>query len=513
MFNNQKGLAHIFLLILLLAGIAGGVFLVSKSGYQIFKPKATSESFEFINGECVQDKDGSKVLTCAGPVQFKLISPLESEQTSDAGFEVVKTAYAKTGGGKGFYCGPSLEDRLFIYHQKCSVFLDFICDWGLFGAEWEDVPERCEVGLECEYITEGIFDSGARCVPEGEDSTFIPVAPIAPRTEQPALPTSPPAREPAPRSSSPATPTPRRATPIPTIPAAAQPTAVPKPTATPQPTEVVRLSPTPTPIPQGTGATPTPTTAATQNPTSTPAETARLTTLYRFAEDPSEWENDDADWLPYTAGGVIVTHTFSKVTPGQPNFIFAQFKDNQRSIINAKPYPARIYFVSEISATPTLASKSVQTPTSVPKSSPTSTPMPISIPKSTAVPTASLVSCKVPEPYVDCTTPEVEKCNITILADADNCTNDQLLSTFSKDQLLLLGNERLMKLSNEQLLCFIPKSRIVTFPSWRLESFSNDHLLLIGDASGDCKQFLLNFSCNRIISLPPRYQALTSCGR
>lgn len=40
---NQKGLVHIALVILLLLGIVSGVYLVQKSGYQIFKPKAAED--------------------------------------------------------------------------------------------------------------------------------------------------------------------------------------------------------------------------------------------------------------------------------------------------------------------------------------------------------------------------------------------------------------------------------------------------------------------------------------
>lgn len=39
---NQRGLAHIALVVVLLLGIASGVYLVQKQGYQLFKPKAYS---------------------------------------------------------------------------------------------------------------------------------------------------------------------------------------------------------------------------------------------------------------------------------------------------------------------------------------------------------------------------------------------------------------------------------------------------------------------------------------
>ncbi|MBI2017816.1 hypothetical protein HYS92_02090 [Candidatus Daviesbacteria bacterium] len=67
---NQAGIIHLLPLLLLLAGIIAGVYLVQKEGFQLFKPKATAINVEF-SGNCVQNG----VLTCAD-VQIKFTSPL-----------------------------------------------------------------------------------------------------------------------------------------------------------------------------------------------------------------------------------------------------------------------------------------------------------------------------------------------------------------------------------------------------------------------------------------------------
>ncbi len=365
-FNlNQKGLIHLIPLLLLLAGIVVGVYLVQKSGYQIFKPKAASESFEFINGDCVKDKNGEKVLTCEGPVQFKLTSPLENDSQSSS-FELVKTVYAQTTkGGKEYFCDlrDSRErDKQLILHKKCSAIFDFLCDWGLFG-KWKDEVEFCDIGFECQPSDQGLFEGGggAKCVATPVQP-FVQPQPDRQSTPAPLQVTPPPTAKPV----------------IPTS------TPIVKETATPTPTAAV-ASTTPTPTPTSAGGstpspTPTPTTA--QDPTPTPTSTPRSTTHFRFAEDPTTLQN--AQWLPYTAGGVTVIHTFSQDTPG-PKFIYAQFKDNQDNIINAKPYPLQIELVAERSTTPSPTSQPKETPTPTPRSSPTSTPRLTSTPSPTQV--------------------------------------------------------------------------------------------------------------------------------
>ncbi len=75
---NQSGIIHLIPLFLLLIGIIAGVYLVQKSGFQLFKPKAAGETVEFIDGNCVKvNKEGKKVLTC-NQFQIKIRSPLET---------------------------------------------------------------------------------------------------------------------------------------------------------------------------------------------------------------------------------------------------------------------------------------------------------------------------------------------------------------------------------------------------------------------------------------------------
>lgn len=73
---NQRGIINLISLLLLLVGIIGGVYLVQKEGFQIFKPKAAQKNIEILAGDCVKEKDGKKVLECER-FQFKLTSPLE----------------------------------------------------------------------------------------------------------------------------------------------------------------------------------------------------------------------------------------------------------------------------------------------------------------------------------------------------------------------------------------------------------------------------------------------------
>ena len=77
-------------------------------------------------------------------------------------------------------------------------------------------------------------------------------------------------------------------------------------------------------------------------PASTPTP-QRITTKYRFAENPADLEK--AAWVDYTLGGVTVTHTFLSSDLG-PKFIYAQFQDNQGVTFNAQPYPYEIELTS-----------------------------------------------------------------------------------------------------------------------------------------------------------------------
>ena len=79
---NSRGIAHILLLVLLLVGIAAGVYLVQKT--QIFKPKAGGGNMNWVVSQsdpdnCVIYKDGVTVTTCP-KVKFQINVPVEVKQ-------------------------------------------------------------------------------------------------------------------------------------------------------------------------------------------------------------------------------------------------------------------------------------------------------------------------------------------------------------------------------------------------------------------------------------------------
>lgn len=113
--------------------------------------------------------------------------------------------------------------------------------------------------------------------------------------------------------------------------------------------EAITPSPTPTPPPPGVGTT------APVEPTVSPSPSpaAISTKYYRYAEDPTSL----GEWLPYTAGGVIVSHKLTNTTL-EPKFIYAEFTDIDKiNIIRAKPYPFVIKLVdyATIGASPSPA--------------------------------------------------------------------------------------------------------------------------------------------------------------
>lgn len=77
---NNKGIAHILLLVLLLGGIVAGVYLVQHQ--QIFKPKATGEKIEWIKPDspdpdnCIID-NGTAICP---KVKFRINVPVEVPQ-------------------------------------------------------------------------------------------------------------------------------------------------------------------------------------------------------------------------------------------------------------------------------------------------------------------------------------------------------------------------------------------------------------------------------------------------
>lgn len=105
---GETGVIHLIPLLLLLAGIIGGVYLVQKGGYQIFKPKAASNSIEFerSNGQdpdnCVTtDQNGEKTTSCA-KVRFRLTPPSDSKSSVLPKINLVKEAYAQTSSSSRF---------------------------------------------------------------------------------------------------------------------------------------------------------------------------------------------------------------------------------------------------------------------------------------------------------------------------------------------------------------------------------------------------------------------------
>ncbi len=120
---NQKGLAHIILILILLVGIVAGVFLVGKT--QIFKPKASAKNIVF-SGDCVGSNKSQANTTCP-KVTIKFTSPIDTTAVSDNSFNfnLVKVAFA-AGSGKNYYCKTGDPN---IYHTEkiCNPVLGFIC--------------------------------------------------------------------------------------------------------------------------------------------------------------------------------------------------------------------------------------------------------------------------------------------------------------------------------------------------------------------------------------------------
>ena len=374
MFKSQNGLAHILLILILLVGIIAGVFLVGKT--QIFKPKATASSIEFLDNSCIKVQNGTKVLTCE-KVKFKLTSPLETGQTTDnsSNKSLVKTAYAAEGDK---FCKSDIDPES-IYHKEkfCNQILGFICFTWLSSHD-EDVPEPCGTNQKCVETTPDLFKTVARCVDFSNDqtrnlqpSTFIqpdiypqPDQPASgglpvPAGDQPIQPVTPPVSSPDQGAQPVVTPP----TPAPTSQAAPDPAPPPAPPPPP---------PAAAPPPAaggnaGTGATAPNTGTGATNPT------ARTTAKFKYAENPAKLLT--AAWLPYTVGGVTIDDfTFSDKTPG-PKFIYAQFQDNQLQIIkfsNGQEFTSvQIDLIAPSSASPSSTASPTPSPTPTPTPTPT----------------------------------------------------------------------------------------------------------------------------------------------
>ena len=372
---NQRGIIHLIPLFILLIGIVAGVYLVQKT--QIFKPKAASENVEF-SGSCVSVKDGQRVLTCP-QVQIKFVSPLESGQTSDAGFSFVKEAYAvgPGQGGANRYCKD--DDRSKIYHKVCDIqvlLLDFCYPWIY---DHREVTQSCDLGTECTPRTAtnytGTYNLGAYCevskqsdssqtnsnsepakyTCEGEnvlviekDSSTVKIDcfetskglnkcgsidGVARCIDVVAAQYSTPSTI---QYSTPTTQsTPQDQSAFSRIQQRQQVINTPSDVST---TSYSGGSITPPQGGAGVG--------------STSPVTSRITISFRFAEDPEKVQQ--SQWINYTPGGTIVAYVFNDPTPDdKPRFIYTQFKDNLGNTINAKPYPVSIVLVKETVYTPT----------------------------------------------------------------------------------------------------------------------------------------------------------------
>jgi len=150
---NQKGIAHIALIFILLVGIVTGVYLVQKKGFQIFKPKAATENIvvnpadgnDEKGNRCeVKDVGGKKQTNCP-TVNLQLTSPLDINKSSDAGpnISLVKTAYANhQGGTEDYYCE---NDDTEVWHSKANW-------WPFYGHErWDDCIGKKQV---CVWLDE-----------------------------------------------------------------------------------------------------------------------------------------------------------------------------------------------------------------------------------------------------------------------------------------------------------------------------------------------------------------------
>jgi len=493
--SNQKGTAHILLILILLVGIIAGVFLVGKT--QIFKPKAASSSIQFIDNECTKVEGQKKILTCP-TVKFDLVSPLEINESSDASFELVKTAYA-AGSGGDYYCKDVDPNK--IYHKVCELPLAFLCNLPWWKNLYRDEPEPCGIGQECQSITEGgVFNKGAQCGAASNEPTRNIQAPPFP-TPPAQTPLSQPGSRLNSGRSLASAPSPST---IPTIPAGAS-----TPSLAPAASSLTSQgggqgAPTPNPAPNtGTGATAPNTGTGTTAPNTgtgntapnagtgatnpagggtnpSPTAPARVTKKYRFADNPNflDDKQQPVKWKTYKAGGVSETYTF-KDTPGE-KFIYAQFMDDQGQKIK---FPSGDDFISahiELkaplpAAEPTASARASSSPAAS-STAPTAPPAP-----------AAEAACDLGGDIANwrnCPTKESLKATLLTLPEK---TRD------------LLPDEAVTLYTNDVMLQLFSKKRLSSLDSKYLRNFGNGDLLAIADASGlDRKTFFSNFDCSRI---------------
>ena len=142
---NQKGIVHLIPLFIILIGIIVGLYLVQHP--QIFKPKAAAKNIEF-QGSCVAQKDGAPVLTCNN-VQIKFTSPLETNSSSDASFQLVKTAYA---------ADTSTSRKCSSLPFGLGDVIQSVSSGGVTG------NEMCVFGAHCQQFTKQDGTQDAACI-------------------------------------------------------------------------------------------------------------------------------------------------------------------------------------------------------------------------------------------------------------------------------------------------------------------------------------------------------------
>lgn len=133
-FKSKRNLISLAILLILVVSLPLIFKLAQET--QIFKPKASSQSVEIIpsSGVTTKQENGRTIIETTSPdIQLQITSPLDNQQSSDAGFSFVKPAYA-AGSGKNYYCG---QDRTKIFTT------------GWFGME---SSESCPSGTTCQAI-------------------------------------------------------------------------------------------------------------------------------------------------------------------------------------------------------------------------------------------------------------------------------------------------------------------------------------------------------------------------
>ena len=162
--KDQRGIVQLIPLLLILAGIIAGVYLVQKSGYQIFKPRAAPvQNIQFSAAEGVDAAGNScriyteyesginKLKTNCPAVNIKFTSPLETQGSSDAGsnlttfqtISIVKPVNAQDRRGQNFYCG---DDTGKLYQRAGRGIITTSCPGNTQCSRWEEGGKK---GAEC----------------------------------------------------------------------------------------------------------------------------------------------------------------------------------------------------------------------------------------------------------------------------------------------------------------------------------------------------------------------------